>query len=241
MCWGLSVGDGWYKIIWDLSQKLEPLIQKFIDENSISNCYQCGCDILDHEISMNGCRVVHRLPYNFGPKIYGYPIPQWRRDFWKSFKKGQYPSFKHFWKYQVFVWLKAKIKKGISKPLSPVNRLMRKVYSKWNIGYNLPCKCSGFKLNHPCASQVKEKFGGLRFYMTSATNEMYDLISKAENKASETCEACGQPGEERNGGWVLTLCDECHHIRETDRSKPAWKILEERSPYNEDGSNSLKT
>ena len=71
MCWGFSCNDGWYNIIWDLSSKLEPLIQEFIDEN----------------------------------------------------------------------------------PTAQV---------------------------HPKASQVKEKFGGLRFYMTHANDEIFDLIGKAE-------------------------------------------------------------
>ena len=33
MCWGISVGDGWYDLIWDLSPKLELLIQDFIKDN----------------------------------------------------------------------------------------------------------------------------------------------------------------------------------------------------------------
>ena len=71
MCWGFSCNDGWFDIIWDLSSKLEPLIQKFIDEN----------------------------------------------------------------------------------PTAEV---------------------------HPRASQVKEKFGGLRFYMTHASDEIRELIGEAE-------------------------------------------------------------
>jgi hypothetical protein len=100
MCWGFP-GDGWFNIIWDLSSKLEPLIQKFIDENQDTELY-------------------------------------------------------------------------------------------------------------PKAAQVKEKYGGLRFYMTCDTDEISNLVEKAEALSLKTCEACGKPGEKRGGGWIHTLCDDCH-------------------------------
>lgn len=63
------------------------------------------------------------------------------------------------------------------------------------------------------AAQVKEKFGGLRFYINpvdkSIFDEVYKYINEAESKSYETCEKCGKPGSRRGGGWVITLCDEC--------------------------------
>jgi hypothetical protein len=59
------------------------------------------------------------------------------------------------------------------------------------------------------ASQVKEKFGGLRFYMTGQTDEMDTLIDAAEDASLVTCERCGQPGKPRNSGWIRTLCEKC--------------------------------
>lgn len=58
-------------------------------------------------------------------------------------------------------------------------------------------------------SQVKEKFGTLRFYVASAPEHVYDAIEKAERKSAETCEQCGAPGKRRNDGWIRTLCDGC--------------------------------
>lgn len=55
--------------------------------------------------------------------------------------------------------------------------------------------------------QVKEKFGGLRFYTNWATEEMYEKISDAEGKSFKICEECGQPAQVRVGGWIRTLCD----------------------------------
>lgn len=63
------------------------------------------------------------------------------------------------------------------------------------------------------ASQVKEKFGGLRFYIESVSpenhKEIYQYIEDAEVKSIETCEYCGEPGRRKGGGWVKTICDKC--------------------------------
>jgi len=63
------------------------------------------------------------------------------------------------------------------------------------------------------ASQVKSKFGTLRFYVDginkSVADEVYKLINEAENLSGKTCEYCGKPGKETNGGWVRTQCEDC--------------------------------
>jgi hypothetical protein len=57
--------------------------------------------------------------------------------------------------------------------------------------------------------QVKEKFGGLRFYIDYGSDEMYNRISKAENDSYTICEETGKTGELRTDiGWMRTLCDE---------------------------------
>jgi len=58
------------------------------------------------------------------------------------------------------------------------------------------------------ATQVKEKFGGLRFYVAAAPPEARALIREAERKAMATCELCGEPGLlAKLGGWFQSLCD----------------------------------
>lgn len=59
------------------------------------------------------------------------------------------------------------------------------------------------------AIQVKEKFGGLRFYMNGTTDEIEELISEAEDLSYKTCEKCGSPGKANATGWISTLCDKC--------------------------------
>lgn len=57
------------------------------------------------------------------------------------------------------------------------------------------------------AVQVKEKFGGLRFYMNMETEEMGRAIEEAEGRSIITCEVCGVPGRRTGRGWVKTLCE----------------------------------
>jgi hypothetical protein len=58
-----------------------------------------------------------------------------------------------------------------------------------------------------CASQVKEKFGTLSFYMYGATDEMAELVREAELESEVTCEICGEPGVLRGQYWLFTACD----------------------------------
>lgn len=70
--------------------------------------------------------------------------------------------------------------------------------------------CQNFVLRHPTASQVKEKFGGLRFYMSlGASNEMLECIKKAEELSFKTCEVCGKPGRITDSGWIKVRCEGC--------------------------------
>lgn len=64
------------------------------------------------------------------------------------------------------------------------------------------------------AAQVKEKFGGLRFYMTASTTEMETAISEAEEECIRTCEVCGKLGKpDHSLGWVRTECSDCRALR----------------------------
>jgi len=62
--------------------------------------------------------------------------------------------------------------------------------------------------DHFCVVQCKEKFGGLRFYITSAPIEVHNMIDDAAQKSYTICEKCGAPGKLRDDlDWWLTLCD----------------------------------
>lgn len=58
------------------------------------------------------------------------------------------------------------------------------------------------------ATQVKEKFGGLRFYVTGTSDKNWSLIRNAEQKSYAVCEETGSEVEVGtwNTGWVRTMC-----------------------------------
>jgi len=57
--------------------------------------------------------------------------------------------------------------------------------------------------------QVKEKFGGLRFYVNRRRNNaIRRRIGIAANESFNICEVCGQPGTLREDSWIKTVCDE---------------------------------
>lgn len=57
-------------------------------------------------------------------------------------------------------------------------------------------------------TQIKEKFGGLRFYYDGGDATVDGMVRMAESWAGKHCEECGKPGKSRSGGWIRTLCDE---------------------------------
>lgn len=67
--------------------------------------------------------------------------------------------------------------------------------------------------------QVKEKFGGLRYYIGAVPSEVFDrvyaLITAAEEESFSICESCGTTENVTTGGkgWVKTYCDECRENR----------------------------
>lgn len=64
--------------------------------------------------------------------------------------------------------------------------------------------------------QIKEKFGGLRYYIAASHEDaLYHIIAEAEELSLLTCEDCGTTDEvetKSNGGpfgWIKTFCPPC--------------------------------
>lgn len=88
-----------------------------------------------------------------------------------------------------------------------------------------PMAGAGFRV-----TQVKEKFGGLRFYVYGSNEAVEQRINQAENASYHTCEDCGADGATTSGwggGWVSTLCDV--HGRENEL-----RIAKENKFYEEE-------
>jgi hypothetical protein len=70
-------------------------------------------------------------------------------------------------------------------------------------------------------AQIKEKFGGLRFYYDGGDEQIRGMVQMAEAWADASCEECGSPGKRRDGGWIKTLCD--HHEAERQQRKKEYE------------------
>ena len=97
-----------------------------------------------------------------------------------------------------------------------IDSLCRVIQNEWdNHSYKMTEeeKAEG----QPIAVQVKEKFGGLRFYIYGgdANEAIHGAIRMAESMSFKVCEGCGHPGHRQPGGWIKTLCDPCQEKRET--------------------------
>jgi len=73
---------------------------------------------------------------------------------------------------------------------------------QWDIDHN----------KHPQieATQVKEKYGTLRFYTNGSDDKQDGMIDLAESLSSSICEKCGSvDGVTQTEGWIVTLCKKC--------------------------------
>jgi hypothetical protein len=74
--------------------------------------------------------------------------------------------------------------------------------------FNPVRKIAPKKIHQVVATQVKEKFGTLRFYYEGGDETIHGMVSMAESMSSVMCETCGAPGELRGLIWRYTSCEE---------------------------------
>jgi len=85
---------------------------------------------------------------------------------------------------------------------------------KWNEEHPAELRDVREPVPQVVASQVKEKFGGLRFYYSGGDDEIHGMVRMAEAMSEVTCEVCGSPGTQGGGGWISTLCETHRNNRE---------------------------
>ena len=60
------------------------------------------------------------------------------------------------------------------------------------------------------AEQVKQKFGGLRFYFSGGSLDISGMVHYAENLSYKICENCGSiKNVTQTKGYVQSLCEDC--------------------------------
>jgi len=82
-----------------------------------------------------------------------------------------------------------------------------------NLCYKLQSYVDDFdNIDQIKAGQVKEKFGGLRFYTDEGGDDYsYTLIREAEHQSYNICETCGAPGSvQKMTGWLMCRCEKCY-------------------------------
>jgi hypothetical protein len=94
-----------------------------------------------------------------------------------------------------------------------IRELSEKIYSLVQ-KYNSTLETEDYKF---AVIQVKEKFGGLRYYTNWHIEEIQNIINEYEGRSYSTCEECGKPGEASGKNWIVTLCPDHEKRREERR------------------------
>ena len=58
-------------------------------------------------------------------------------------------------------------------------------------------------------TEIKEKYGTLRWYDNGATQKVHDIIAKYERLSGDVCIRCGKPAIWESLGWISFFCDDC--------------------------------
>lgn len=69
-------------------------------------------------------------------------------------------------------------------------------------------------------TQIKEKYGSLRFYTNYTSENLHKIINKYEDKSRRICIRCGKPARWMTRGWISPWCDECAR---SDYENNTWK------------------
>jgi hypothetical protein len=82
-------------------------------------------------------------------------------------------------------------------------------------------------------TQIKEKYGTLRIYISHGTKELFDMIDNAERESEITCETCGSKNNVGyTFGYIQTICHDC--IKKECVNKELtlqWCSLDDRNIY----------
>ena len=75
--------------------------------------------------------------------------------------------------------------------------------------------------------QIKEKFGGLRFYYSGGDKNIFGMTCLAESLSYKICESCGTTQNIGiTKGWLYTVCETCYN-KNPRANKLVWELLPE--------------
>lgn len=102
-----------------------------------------------------------------------------------------------------------------AKPKTPYELFGKECGSGWDELINpLMEYIEKYNNEHPTCkieiTQIKEKFGGLRFYVENEPEEFREMIREAEDESFKVCEVCGaRKNVGHTLGWIQTICADC--------------------------------
>lgn len=88
-------------------------------------------------------------------------------------------------------------------------------------------------------SQIKEKYGSLRWYDFGATGKILkEIIPKYQCLSEHTCIKCGKPATKISLGWISPWCDDCadeiKHYEQFESVDTYFKTCEDCAHYDTD-------
>jgi len=111
---------------------------------------------------------------------------------------------------------------------------------KWVEGSEEP-KFIVTRPQQPICLQMKEKFAGLRFYVSGADDVVEGMIAYAEYLCNDTCEVCHTRHNTGmiNKGWIRIVCRDCAENEGkldvwSERKKFVWDINSVENQSNQD-------
>jgi hypothetical protein len=135
----------------------------------------------------------------------------------QNYLKYKNESLDREFKYK-FLW---NLQRWIRLKTNPKNKIWR-AFAEWI--YDKAPKGKPHISIH--IDQIKEKFGGLRFYYSGGDNEISGMTRLAESLSYKICEKCGTTlNVGQTKGWIYTCCWDC--LNNNDRAKDLqWKLNE---------------
>lgn len=192
MCWGFACGDGWFSILWQLSLAIE-------EELGITKWKNFRCRFHSWRVVRRNARLTKRIDRYKNRLIKKFLKRTGYKDLTAAAVAAGYTEYQGL---RIF-------------NESPEGKKYLKYWNKKRFNFTMPYE------REFSVSQVKEKFGGLRFYTHTTNDNIEELVRLAERTASVTCERCGRFGRLRSDGWMVTLCDRCAFDERRLDIKPA--------------------
>lgn len=109
-----------------------------------------------------------------------------------------------------YPWLRHNIynnEPGITMPMAGIDNGWFKILDTLCAKIDIELKKNPELEKHFVVTCIKQKWGGLCFYVMTATDAIFNAIDQAETQSLITCEICGKKaGPKKIRGWISTLC-----------------------------------